>query len=101
MERPRRRLLWSEDADRDLLRIWDYGANRWSPTKADDHLRTIAIACDRLPRAPELGRARNAVSPGLRAIFVDPHVAFYRVTASAIEIVRVIHQHEDIEVIFH
>jgi toxin ParE1/3/4 len=96
----RPRLIWSDDADRDLLWIWDYGANRWSPTKADDHLRTIKVACDRLLRNHEIGKARNEVAPGLRAILIDPHVAFYRVTASAIEIVRIIHQHEDVDIIF-
>jgi toxin ParE1/3/4 len=98
---PRARLLWSDKADGDLLLIWEYSANEWSPAKADEHLREIYRSCDRLLLNPELGRARDELSPGLRAIFVHPHVAFYRLTAAAVQIVRVLHQGEDVENIFH
>jgi len=97
----RERLLWSHNADTDLLWIWRYGANKWSPAKADDHLREIKLRCDRLLGSPKLGKARDELSPEIRAILIDPHVAFYRVTGITVEIVRVLHQHEDVEVIFH
>ncbi len=97
----RERLLWSDSADTDLLWIWDYGANKWSPAKADDHLREIKLRCDRLLRSPKLGKARDELSLGIRTILIDPHVVFYRVTGVTVEIVRVLHQHEDVEVIFH
>ena len=96
-----KRLLWSNTADTDLLWIWRYGANEWSPAKADDHLREIERGCDRLLRSPKLGKARDELSLGIRAILIDPHVVFYRVTGLTVEIVRVLHQHEDVEVIFH
>lgn len=94
-------LLWSNTAETDLLWIWHYGANEWSPAKADDHLREIKAACDRLLRSPKLGKARDELSPGIRTILIDPHVVFYRVTALTVEIVRILHQHQDVEVIFH
>jgi toxin ParE1/3/4 len=98
---PRSQLLWSNDAERDLLEIWQYGAERWSPAKADDHLREIKFGCARLIGNPNLGRARDELGPGLRSILVNPHVAFYRVKVADVEIVRVIHQHEDVEIVFH
>jgi len=94
-------LLWSNDSDTDLLWIWRYGANEWSPAKADEHLREIKRTCDRLLQHPKLGKARDELSPGIRAILIDPHVAFYRMRGLSVEIVRVLHQHEDVEVIFH
>jgi toxin ParE1/3/4 len=97
----RERLHWSHNADTDLLWIWRYGANKWSPAKADDHLRELKLRCDQLLRSPQLGKARDELSPGIRAILIDPHVVFYRVTGVAVEIVRVLHQHEDVEVVFH
>jgi toxin ParE1/3/4 len=97
----RDRVLWSGDAETDLLWIWHYGSNKWSPAKADDHLREIKRSCDRLFRNPKLGKARDELSLGIRAMVIDPHVAFYRVTGVTVEIVRVLHQHEDVEVIFH
>jgi toxin ParE1/3/4 len=101
MARSKRLLLWSPDADHDLFLIWRAGADTWSPDVADKHLREIKLACDRLLRDPKLGRARDELSAGIRSTLVDPHVVFYRVTTSAIEIVRVMHQHEDIEIIFY
>ena len=100
MVAPRGRLLWSDDAERDLLWIWRYGASKWSATKADDHLREINLSCNRLLRNPNLGRARDELVPELRSILISPHVAFYRVKVADVEIVRVVHQHEDIEIIF-
>jgi toxin ParE1/3/4 len=97
----REQLLWSDSAETDLLWIWRYGANKWSPTKADDHLREIKLRCDRLLRSPKLGKARDELSPGIRAILIDPHVVFYRLSDASVQIVRVLHQHEDVEVIFH
>jgi toxin ParE1/3/4 len=66
-----------------------------------DHLREIERSCGRLLRNPQLGKARDELSPGIRTILIDPHVAFYRVTGVTVEIVRVLHQHEDVDVIFH
>jgi hypothetical protein len=35
------RLVWSADADGDLLQIWRYGAEEWSLDVADAHERTL------------------------------------------------------------
>jgi toxin ParE1/3/4 len=37
---------------------------------------------------------------GLRSVAVEPHVIFYRVTRSAVEIVRVLHGRRDVEAVF-
>ena len=100
MGAPKVRLVWSADAEDDLLSIWRYGADKWSPAAADDHLHKIWHACSRLIENPELGKARNELVHGLRSILVDPHIVFYRTPMTAVEIVRVLHQREDIENIF-
>jgi plasmid stabilization system protein ParE len=87
-------------AEQDLLSIWRYGADKWSSTAADYHLRKISRACARLLESPELGKARDELIHGL-PIPVDPHIVFYRISMTAAEIVRVLHQREDIEIIFH
>lgn len=95
------RLVWSADAEDDLLSIWRFSADEWSLTTADNHLRRINSACERLLHNSKLGKSRDELLAGLRSIFADPHVVFYRLSTTAIEIVRVIHQREDIEVVFH
>jgi toxin ParE1/3/4 len=96
----KRRLVWSRDAEDDLLSIWRYGAEEWSPTAADDHERAIGRSCLRLVSHPDLGKSRDELFVGMRSIPIDPHVVFYKVSSDAIEVVRVIHQREDIESIF-
>ena len=80
--------------------MWSYGADEWSPDVADEHERILWRACQRLLDNPELGRSRDELITGLRSILVDPHTVFYRITPHAIQIVRVVHQREDIESIF-
>jgi len=89
-------IIRSSDADRDLVSIWLYGAAEWSPEEADRHLFELESAFDRLLADPELGRSRDELIAGMRSSFVDPHVVFYRIVRSNIEIVRVLHQLEDV-----
>lgn len=90
----------STDADQDLVSIWLYGAAEWSPSRADNHLMRIEVAVDRLMTSPELGRPRDDLVNGMRSILVDPHVIFYRMSKGSIEVVRVLHQHEDVATAF-
>jgi toxin ParE1/3/4 len=101
MAEPKRRLTWSAQAEDDLLSIWRYGADEWSPKVADEHEETLWRACKRLLKSHELGRSRDELAIGLRSISVDPHVVFYRISPATIEIVRVVHEREDIEMIFY
>jgi toxin ParE1/3/4 len=94
------RLLWSPEAEDDLLSIWHYGAARWSAEAADAHLFLIEAACDRLCYDPLLGRARPELLVEIRSISVRPHVVFYQVSKRAVEIVRVLHEHMDVEHVF-
>jgi toxin ParE1/3/4 len=101
MAKPEYRLLWSDQADEDLLSIWRYGADEWSPPTADEHLYDIQNVCQMLLDTPELGRQRDELIHGVRSIPLDPHVIFYRATVRGIEILRILHQREDIHEIFH
>ena len=94
------RLVWSADAEDDLIQLLRYGAREWSQDVSDAHGQTIWQSWSRLLQHPELGRLRDDLIPGLRSIVINPHVVFYRVSDDAIEIVRVIHQREDTETVF-
>ena len=94
------RLVWSADAEDDLIQLLRYGAREWSQDVSEAHGQTIWQSWSRLLQHPELGRLRDDLIPGLRSIVINPHVVFYRVSDDAIEIVRVIHQREDTETVF-
>src|ERR1700674_3298165 len=94
-------LVWSKDAEDDLLSIWRYGVDEWSATAAEEYERSLWRACNRLIENSQLGRPRDELIRGLRSIPADPYVVFYRIAMMNIEVVRVLHQREDTDAIFH
>ena len=87
-----RKIFRSPEVQEDLLSIWLFGADEWSPEQADEHLRDIEDMCDRLRVHPELGRKRDELIIGLYSIPINPHVLFYQQSSKAITIVRVLHE---------
>ncbi len=100
MAEPPRRLLWSPEAESDLLDVWRWGANHFSTEIADRHLRDIADTAKRLCDFPESGRSRDDLLSGLRAIVVFPTVVFYRLAPGTIEVVRVVDGRRNIAAMF-
>ena len=97
MDNPDKRIIWSPEAERDLLEIWDYQANAYSPTIADDHLLDIERVLHRLVHLPHFGKSREDLYPDLRAQLVYPHIICYRPLHAMIQVVRVLHQRRDID----
>jgi toxin ParE1/3/4 len=100
MTKPELAIVWSPEAETDLIDIWLYGAQEHSPAAADRRLRAIDKACRRLMNWPHSGLARPEIARGLRSLSVAPHVVFYRVTSSAVEIVRILHARRDVDAVF-
>jgi toxin ParE1/3/4 len=92
--------IWSQAAEKDLLDIWAYVANDGTAGVADKQLLEIDRVCFALGAWPEYGKARDDVRKGLRSVSVSRHVVFYRVTKTAIEIVRVLDERRDVGGIF-
>jgi toxin ParE1/3/4 len=100
MQGPRLKLIWSPEAEADLLAIWRWGATRFSPNTADTHLRDIYEAAHSLTESPFLGPSRDDLRPGIRARVVFPTVIFYRVGAHSIDIVRIVDGRRNLAAIF-
>lgn len=90
MPEPERQLVWSPEAESDLLSIWSWGAAHFSPDTADVRLRDIQRAAAHLIGFPEVGVVRDQIMPGIRSIVVYPTVLFYRIGNVSIDIVRVV-----------
>ena len=95
-----RHISWSPEADDDLVSIWLYGADEWSLEQAGRQLFEIESVCERLLDNPELGKPRDELIVGMRSVFMRPHVVFYRAFGAKIEIVRALHQREEVETVF-
>jgi toxin ParE1/3/4 len=95
------KISWSPAAEEDLVSIWRYTADEWSPTAADQAIQDIWTTCEMLLGYPKLGRARDELLIGARSIVTDPLVVFYRISANGVEVLRVLHEREDVELVFH
>ena len=91
------RFIVSPRARADIDDIWDYTVEHWGERQAEIYLRLLKAAVDAVATDPEVGRACDDVRPGYRRYPVGSHVLFYRVTSTAIVVVRVLHQRMDVE----
>jgi toxin ParE1/3/4 len=94
------RVIWSPVAKCDLLDIWSYYARVASTEIADNLLREIYRSAGALIDKPELSRERSELLPGLRSVVVRPHVIFFRLKGSTVEIARVLHGRRDLPALF-
>ena len=85
-------------AERDLIGIWDYSAVEWGFTTADNYLDALDAAIQSPAADPELGARRDDVRSGYRVLFVKRHAVYYTVTASTVQIVRILHGRMDPEI---
>lgn len=90
-------LLYSPEAENDLIESWLYVAADTDPETADGVLSSVWDKCFALLKHPEMGRRREELVPGLRSTLQGSYVIFYRLTGKRIEIVRVLHVARDIE----
>lgn len=95
-----RTVVWSPEAEQDLLDIWGYLADHASANAADDQLRLIGATCARLTEWPEAGRPRIELLEDVRSITAIPYVIFYRIRQEQLQILRVLHSRRDVEMMF-
>ena len=100
MPGPRRALIWSPEAEQDLFDIASYLTAEASARTADEYLRKIFRAGERIRGRPLSGRARGGLMPGIRSVLVHPYAMFYRVEGTSVEVVRVLHQRRDLDAVF-
>lgn len=89
----------SPEAEADLLAIWLYIADD-QPVNADRFLSGLQEIMRKLAVFPGMGRDRPELAVGLKSFPVDHYNIYYRVTNTALVLVRVLHGSRDIDVIF-
>ena len=92
------RYALSPAARTDLEQIWDYSCERWDDDQAEEYVREIQRAIQRIVDNPMIGRACDEVRPGYRRHAVGSHSLYYRsVIGDVINVVRVLHQRMDVD----
>ena len=81
-----------------LEQIWDYSSERWDDDQAEEYLREVQRAIERIVSNPTVGRDCNDVRPGYRKHkhAVGSHTLYYRIGGDdVIDVLRVLHQRMD------
>ena len=91
-----RALAISRRAQADLQGIAAYTRRTWGDPQAARYLDAMRRRLALLLRHPEQGTPREDVGPDYRSVPLGEHVAFYHVTDSHVEIVRVLHERMDV-----
>jgi toxin ParE1/3/4 len=80
----------------DLRDIEAYTYDNWGAEQRNLYVRALAATFQRLAENPDAGRLRPDIRDGLRSYVCRQHVVFYRVSESAVEILRVLHHSRDV-----
>lgn len=92
------RYLLSPAAQADLEQIWDYTHGRWGVDQAEDYLRELERAINRIAMHPLIGGSCDGIRPGYRKLATGSHVLFYRVIADDdVDVVRILHRRMDVD----
>lgn len=83
-------------AEADLEEIWFYTVEHWSIEQADIYVRDLVATMEHLARGDKTGRL-CIVMEGYFQYAVGSHIVFYRVTDTALDVTRVLHQRMDVE----
>ena len=81
----------------DLRSIARYTEQTWGREQRNKYLSKLDASFQMLVHAPELGRACDEIRQGYRKHHVGRHLIFYRLIASRIEIIRILHNSMDID----
>ena len=88
-------LVWTRDADADILEIWSYSLKQWGPVTAADYIERIADHAEALAQGEISGTDEGAVRSGLRRQVVGSHALWFRIEGADLIVIRVLHQNRD------
>lgn len=82
-------------AEHDLETIWRYTVSEWGLEQAEIYLALIEKSAHLLLDNPYIGQARPDVKTGYRALSVEKHLIFYRVSGEYIDVLGIPHERMD------
>ena len=84
-------------AKQNLKKIWLYTYKKWGEAQADQYFDELDNGLKTLVQNPDIGKKRASIRDGYRSLQINRHVIFYKMAASTIQIVRVLHVRMDPE----
>lgn len=88
----------SQEAGRDIEKIWLYTFENWSLEQADRYFGLIMREIEYLAKHPESGRDFSKFRKGYYCSRVKSHLIFYKINTkkSELEVIRVLHKMMDL-----
>lgn len=97
----KRRVVFSPEAQGDLLQLYDFVAGWAGNARALGYVERISAHCTGFADFPERGARRDDIRPGLRVSGFERRVAIaFTVAADAVTILRVLYGGRDLEAAF-
>jgi len=81
----------------DLRSIARYTEKAWGREQRNKYLSNLNSSIQMLAHDPQLGRACDEIKQGYRKHHVGRHLLFYRLIASRVEIIRILHDSMDVD----
>ncbi|HWA91915.1 MAG TPA: type II toxin-antitoxin system RelE/ParE family toxin [Rhizomicrobium sp.] len=89
------RLVLLATARGDLKSVARYSEKEWGRARKSQYMAALRARLVALLEHQKLGIARPDLGAGYRSLLVGSHVVFYRLAASEVRVVRVLHQRMD------
>lgn len=90
------KVIFKEQAIFDLEDIWLYTLHTWSLKQADRYHSLILKEIEFLAAHPKSGKYQHHIRAGYCSSKIKSHVIFYRISASELEVIRILHERMDI-----
>lgn len=89
----------SQEANRDIEKIWVYTFKNWSQEQADRYLNLKLNEIEYLAENPKSGQNYNELREGYFRSRIKSHFIFYKINSEKkeIAIIRILHQRMDID----
>lgn len=88
--------LLSEEAEGDLVEIYDRSLDDWGEVQADRYLDGLYAAFASIAVRPLAGRIRPEIGADIRSRLYGSHVIFYLAQPKRVDVLRILHQARDI-----
>lgn len=79
-------------AQQDLKKIWLYSFKNHGERQADKYYDELIVGISAIQENPSIGVCCDYIRPGYRQHKINQHFVFYRVSATTIHVVRVLHE---------
>jgi toxin ParE1/3/4 len=92
------RVVFTPEAQRDLIELYDYIAEHGSPDRAMAYIERVRKACMSLQMLPNRGTLREDLRPGLRVMGFERRASIaFRIGSKNVAILRILYGGRSVE----